>query len=142
MPVDSSLIDAALLARLDNDALLMAILTDGVYFDEARQNAQKFLIVSLLDHVDESVFGGRAIESALYLVKAVTLGPSGDTVKSAAARIDVLLEDQPLTVAGYTWMSTHREARIRKTEVDQVDTAIRWQHRGGHYRVEMSVVGM
>lgn len=135
---DSSLIDAALLARLVGDATLSAILTDGVYFDEAKQGAQRFAIVSLVDEADESVFGGRAIESALYLVKAVILSTTGADVKTAAARIDTLLEDQPLTAAGYTGMTVFRESRIRTTEVDDADPSIRWQHRGGHYRVEMS----
>lgn len=139
MPVDSALVDAALLARLSGDSTLMAILTDGVYFDEAKQNATKFVIVSLSDQFDESVFGGRAIESGLYLVKAVTVGPSSLAAAQAAARIDALLEDQPLTVAGYAGMSLYRESRLRQTEVDEVDPSIRWQHRGGHYRVEMSI---
>jgi hypothetical protein len=42
-------------------------------------------------------------------------------------------------VTGYTWMTTHRENRIRQTEVDEVDPTLRWQHRGGQYRVQMSV---
>lgn len=136
---DSSLIDAALLAVLANDVTLQTLLPHGVYFDEAKQSATHFIIVSLVTQSDEAVFGGRAIEDALYLVKAVTLGPSGDTVKTAAARIDALLEEQSLTVAGYTWMATFREDRVRYTEVDDTDPSIRYQHRGGHYRVQMSI---
>lgn len=136
---DSSLIDDAIIAKLLNDATLMAILTDGVFVDEAKQGAKKFVIVSLIDEHDEGVFQQRAYEDALYLVKAVTLDSSGANVKTAAARIDALLEDQPLTAAGYTWMSTVREERVRYMEVDELDRSIRWQHRGGHYRVQMSV---
>jgi hypothetical protein len=136
---DSSAVDAALNAVLLGDATLMAILTDGVYFDEAAQGSTKFAIVSLLAHSDEAIFGGRKIEDALYLVKAVVLNSSGADVKTAAARIDALLEDQPLTVTGYTWMTTHREERVRTMEVDDIDPSIRWQHRGGHYRVTMSL---
>ena len=139
-PPDSSLIDAALLARLSGDAALMALCTDGVYVDEAKQNATKFVLVSLVDQTDESVYVlGRAIESALYLIKAVMVGAGNVQVSQAAARIDALLEDQPLTVAGYTGMSLYRESRLRLTEVDEVNPSIRWQHWGGHYRVEMSV---
>lgn len=139
-PPDSALIDAALLARLSGDATLMAICTDGVYVDEAKQNATKFVIVSMVDQFDESVYVlGRAIESALYLIKAVTLGSSSLQAAQAAARIDAILEDVPLTASGYTGMSLFRESRLRLTEVDEVDPSIRWQHRGGNYRVEMSV---
>ena len=136
---DSSLIDAAILAKLVNDATLSALLPDGVWMDEAKQGAQRFVIVSLIQEFDEGEFGGRAFEDALYLVKAVALATTGADVKTAAARIDTLLEDQPLTATGYTWMATFREERVRFTEVDGVDPSIRWQHRGGRYRVQFSV---
>ncbi len=141
MPIDTSLVDAALVSRLVNDVPLATLLPDGVYFDQAKQGAQKFLIVSLLDGADEGVFGGRAIYSALYLIKAVTLGMSNSVAAQAAARLDALLEDLPLTASGLNGMSLFRETRLRSTEVDIVDPGIRWQHHGGHYRVEMSVVG-
>lgn len=136
---NSSAIDGALVSTLLNDATLMALMTDGVFFDEAKPNAQKFVLVSVVDAHDEGKFGGRAYEDILYLVKAVELSTSGTNATSAAARIDVLLEDQMLSAAGYTWMTVHREARIRATEVDEIDRSIRWQHRGGHYRVQMSL---
>lgn len=146
-PPDSSEIDAALVATLLGDAALMALLPDGVYFDVARPGAQRFVLVSLVAEEDVGQFGGRAYEDALYLVKAVALGTSGADVKTAAARLDALLEDQPLAVTpgspagvpGYAWMTCHREARVRYTEVDDLDPSIRWQHRGGHYRVQFAV---
>lgn len=142
---DSSDIDAALVVKLSSDAALLAICTNGVYVDEAPASTPamtKFVIVSLVDEVDEGKFGGRAYEDALFMVKAVMLGtPNGPApnIKGAAARIDALLEDQPLIVNGYTWMTMHRESRIRTTEVDDVDPSIRWYHRGGNYRVQMSL---
>lgn len=135
---DSSAIDAALTAKLLGDPTLMAIATDGVWFDEAAANATKFVIVSLVDEHDEPMFGGRAFEDALYLVKAVALASSGADVKSAAARIDALLEYGTLAIPGYSLMTLRRERRIRMTEVDGVDRSIRWQHRGGHYRIQVS----
>jgi len=135
---DSSAIDAALTAKLLGDPTLMAITTDGVWFDEAAARATKFVIISLVDEHDEPMFGGRAFEDALYLVKAVALASSGADVKAAAARIDALLDGGTLTVTGYSLMTLRREARIRLTEVDDVDTSIRWQHRGGHYRLQVS----
>jgi hypothetical protein len=139
---DSSDIDAALIAVLQNDPTLKAAMPDGVFFGLAGlsiatgKNATRFVLVSIMDNVDRAVFGGRAIESVLYLVQAVSL--SGDS-KGAAARIDQLLEDHPLTVAGYTWMSSAREQRVREMERDDVDASIVWTHRGGMYRIEMSV---
>jgi hypothetical protein len=145
--VDSSDIDAALIAKLGSDATLLALCPNGVYMDEAPPGMTKFVIVSLVEEVDEPVFGKRAYEDALFLVEARMLSTAGGNIKAAAARIDVLLEDQPLlapgspasSVAGYTWMTMCRESRVRLTEVDEVDPAIRWYRRGGNYRVQMSV---
>lgn len=135
---DSSEVDAALSAKLLADATLMAITTDGVYFDEAKQGATKFVIVSLVTEFDQVMFGARAFEDATYLVKAVTLGTSGADVKTAAARIDALLDGQSITIAGYKLMVMQRVERIRYTEVDDVDRSIRWQHRGGRYQIMVS----
>lgn len=138
---DSSLIDAALVAKLSADAPLMAIASDGVFFDEAPQGKTRFIIVSLIEENDEAVFGGRAIEDALYLVKLVALDGSGADMKAGALRIDVVLDEQALTVSGYTHMAMFRESRLRLVEVDDADPSIRWHHRGGNYRIQMSLVG-
>jgi hypothetical protein len=143
---DSSDIDAALIAVLQNDATLRAAMPDGVFFGLAGlsvatgKNATRFVLVSIAENHDAAVFGGRAFESVLYLVQAVSINgsPPPDS-KGAAARIDQLIEDVPITVAGYTWMSSAREQRVRELERDDVDASIVWTHRGGLYRVEMSV---
>ena len=147
MSVDSSLIDSALIAKLSADATLLSLCPNGVFYAEAPQGATRFVIVSLIDETDEGVFSTRAIEDALYLVEARMLSTANGNIHAAAARIDVLLEDQPLgtgsppTVAGYTWMTCHRETRTRFTEVDVVDPALRWFRRGGEYRVQFSISG-
>jgi hypothetical protein len=136
---DSSLIENAVIAKLLADGTLMALVPDGVYFDEAAAGKTRFVIVSLVDEQDAPQFGGRSYEDTLLLVKAVMLSTAGGNIQAAAARIDVLLEGTTLTAAGYSLMMMARESRIRATEVDESDTAIRWQHRGGHYRVVMSL---
>ena len=137
---DSSDIEAALVTKLAADATLAALLQSGaaVFMDEAPPGATKFVIVSLVDEVDAHTFGARAFEDALYRVKAVMLSTAGGNIKSAAARIDALLEQGTLTAAGYSLMTMRRESRIRVTEVDDIDASIRWYHRGGNYRVVMS----
>jgi hypothetical protein len=135
---DSSNVDAALTAKLLADATLMALATDGVYFDEATAGKTKFVILSLVTESDEPMFGARAFEDATYLVKYVELGTSGINAKAAAARIDVLLEQGTLTVTGYGLMVMRRVERVRYTEVDDVDSSIRWQHRGGRYQIVVS----
>lgn len=137
---DSSAIDNALVAFLLADTQLAALMPDGVYWDEAKAGATKFVIVSLVDEVDVPVFQGRAYEDGLYLVKAVALLSAGGDVKAAAARIDAILEDtQDLAATGYGLMTVHRESRVRYTEVDDADPKVRWQHRGGRYRVQAAV---
>jgi hypothetical protein len=136
---DSFDVDTALIAKLSGDATLAGLMPDGVYFDQAAPSKTRFVIVSLLDSSDEPMFDSRrAFEEALYLVKAVEQGSSATNTKAAAARIDALLDGQPLTVSGYTLMTMRRETRIRAVEVDPADETIRWQHRGGHYQVMVS----
>ena len=135
---DSSDVDNALIAKLIADAPLTALMPDGVYFDEAAPGKTKFVIVSLVTSFDTPMLRARAFEEATYLVKAVALSTSGGDVKSAAARIDTLLDGGTLTVSGYSLMYMQRVERLRMTEVDAVDPSIRWQHRGGHYEVMVS----
>jgi len=140
---DSSDIDSALVAKLQADSALTALLPDGVFIDEAGKsivtggNSTRFVIVSLVDEHDTPIFEGRASEDAIYLVKAVELKPAtgSGNIKAAAARIEALLQLGTLTVAGYGFQVMRRESRVRFTEVDEVDPSIRWWHRGGRYQV-------
>jgi len=135
---DSSEIDNALIAKLGSDLQLLALCPNGVYMDEAPPGSTRFVIVSLVEGLDVEVFGGRGYEDILYAVSARMLSSAGGDIKAAAARIDALLQDAPLTAAGYVWSTTFRESRIRHTEVDDTDESIRWLHRGGNYRVQMA----
>jgi hypothetical protein len=137
---DSSLIGLALVEKLAADAALTALLPDGVWRHVAPSQAKRFAIVSLIDGEDVGEFGGRAYENDLYLVEARVLSTiAGGNVYAAAARIEALLEDGTLTVAGYRLMTMYREAPIELTEVDGVDATIQWHRAGGHYRVQMRV---
>jgi hypothetical protein len=138
-PPDSSLVEDAVLAVLLNDAELSALCPDGVWWDSANVDARRFVIVSLIAHVDEPVFGGRAWEDFTLLVKVVMLNASSVDIRAAALRLDELLDDQPLTVEGYDYMAMFREHRIRYMEHDVENAAIRWLHRGAHYRVLMAI---
>jgi hypothetical protein len=135
---DTSDIANALIAKLGSDTALLALCPNGVYRDQAPPGATRFVIVSLMAGEDIGVFGRRAIEAGVYLVEARMLSTAGGNIKAAAARIDVLLEDQPLTVAGFAWSTMHREEPIGFTDVDAGDASLRWFRRGGRYRLEMS----
>jgi hypothetical protein len=137
MPLpDGSDLDAAIVNLLWADATLKGLLPDGVYVDIAPPNTKQFAIVSVLDEHDEDVFEGRVFEDTLYLIKAVESSSAPTkNIKPAAARIDVLLARAILLVVGYGSVTIGREQRLRQTEVDEVDKSIRWQHRGGQYRL-------
>lgn len=140
-PPDSSIIDEALTRKLLNDATLRSLMPDGIYWDEAKANAKRFIIISLVIGNDIATFEkGRSVEDNVYLVKAVELASSGANIRAAARRIDQLLENQSLDFTeGYDMIAMFREERIKSLEVDEVDPSIRWQHRGGRYRVQVAI---
>lgn len=141
---DSSAVDAAIVGRLAADAQLLVLCPGGVYFAAApRGRTMGFVLVALVAAFDEAVFAEapalrRAIEDITYSVHAVVMESAMSQAEAAAARIDALLEDSPLTIPGFGWMSTRRAERIRYSEVDSVDSNIRWQHHGGQYRVQVT----
>ena len=135
---DSSAIDNALIAVLGADSALLALCPNGVYFAQSPPGSTRYVVVSMANADDVQMFGGRALEDGLYLIKAVMLSTAGGDIKAAAARIDALLEQQTLTVSGYGPTVVHRESRERQTEPDDVDPSILWLHRGGFYRVVTS----
>ena len=137
---DSSDIDNALIAKLGGDATLLALCPNGIYMDESPPGSTRFVIVSLVNAPDTPMFEARAFENPLYFVKAVMLSSAAGNIKAAAARIDALLEQQPLTVSGYSVSCLRRESRVRQTEVDGGDQSIRWFHRGGQYEVVAAAV--
>jgi len=142
VPPDISEVDDALVTRLLGDSELAALLPDGVYFGLAPNGVRRFCIVSLVQSLRQPTFDG-GIEEILYAVKAVAQVSGGpDPVKAAAARIDALLDNQSLTVTGFDFVAMYRddtEGRIRYTEIDDMDKSIRWQHRGGRYRVQVTL---
>jgi len=147
-PPDSSDVDNALVAKLAADATLAALMPGGVWIDEGPAGLTQLVIVSLVDEADAPIFEGRGAEDALYLVVARELSTVAvKNSKAAAARIDALLDPQPpaaratLAVAGYGLLVMRRQSRVRMTEVDEIDSSIRWQHRGGRYQVMVAPIG-
>src|SRR5215831_2068195 len=136
----SSGIDLAVVAVLRADATLAGMLPDGVYLNLADPGSQRYALVSLASGDDGAEFGRRNLEDCVYLVKAVVLKSTGGNAGAAADRIDVLLENVALTVAGYLWRATYREHRVNYEERDDRDPLIVFKHHGGEYRVQMTPV--
>ena len=143
---DSGATDAAVVAALAADQTLAALMPDGVWLEEAPPGLSRYVIVSPVASVDTHQFGGRAFEDVTYLVKAVERSTSGGGARAAAARIDAVLEGGLLQLdgspaTGYGFVSMVREGQVGPVvEVDPVDPGIRWQHRGGFYRVVVTAI--
>jgi hypothetical protein len=141
-PLDGgSAADNALIARLLGDPILLGFCPHGVYWDLAPPGSKAFVIVSIVDAHDEPEFGGTAYEETLYAIEARMVAVIGQltNIRAAADRIHTLLQDQPLMVPGYHWVSLHRDtegsARIRRTDVEAGDQGVLWYRRGGYYRL-------
>ena len=135
---DPSLVDAAVMAHLANDAALMALCPDGVFWGLPPQKARASVVVALLDHSERPALESQTLfERSIYLVKAVVLMTDGAWPAGAALRIHELLHhaELDLTAAGYTAMVLKRIERVRlPPEVDPANKA-RWQHEGGQYEL-------
>lgn len=131
-------VDSALIAKLLADAPLTALMPDGVFYDVAASGKTRFVIVKLMSHTVERMFGGKAYEAPVYLVKAVESGSGTVNTKAAAARIDAILDDGTLTVTGYGLMKMQLEEYVRYAEPDPDNADARWQHRGGMYSIWVS----
>lgn len=142
---DSSAIDQALVDKLNDDTGaggVKTLMPDGVWMDEGPANAKQFVIVSVVLARDTPIFEGRASEDVLYLVEAREVSTVAvKNIKAAAARIDALLELGTLAIAGYGFQVMRRVERVRLTEIDAVDSSLRWARRGGHYQVVASPIG-
>jgi hypothetical protein len=127
-------VDRAVIERLAGDAELTALMPDGVYFEPAPLGAKACVVVALTAHEDAYVFGGAAWELFTYSIEALELETSADHAGAAEARIKALMQDGPLTPAGYAVMNVKRYGYFHLIEVDD-GNATRWQHCGANYQV-------
>jgi len=142
-PSDTSAIVNAIIAVLGADPTLLALMPNGVYYLNGPNGATRFVSVKIQDATDVAEFGRRAIEDAHYEILATALssmiGP--DDMRAAAYRIDELLEDQPIAVTGYEWMTTHRVNPVIDKMTDPENPNLEWRYRGGTYHVVFAPTG-
>ena len=132
-----SAVDTALMSKLQSAPAVTAAAPGGVYPIVAPPGvAEPFIVVQMMAHEDEYETDNGHMEIGRYLVKAVGKGSNSVAVSAAEQAIHAALQDQPLTVPGYTHMLCHREERMPPS-VD-VDGPILWQSRGGIYAVWVS----
>lgn len=92
-----------------------------------------YIIISKQSNLPRYTMGGTAFENALYTVKAVTVGHEMAPAGTIATQIDAALNDQTLSISGYTHMRCHRENDVAFVEVDPGGQ--RWNHNGALYRI-------
>jgi hypothetical protein len=137
--LDSSAIDAAIVAYLRADAPLAVLLPDGVFLDDAPQGSERFVLVRVLEARDEGTYDGRGFELVTYEIAAIgcTRVIDSATLANAAARMDDVLEGAIVPVSGYpAGASVARILRLRAAfEFEDEDRSVRWYRRGGQYEV-------
>jgi hypothetical protein len=136
---DVRAVDAAILAILQGDPILAALMPGGVHWDIGPPGLTQFVTVSLNDFVSDLVFSDAdGTERTDYTIKAIARTAAVDPVLDAAARIHDLLQRQPLPLpdSGYELMIMRRVRRVRYSEYVNSQT---WQHVGGVYQVWVTV---
>lgn len=76
--------------------------------------------------------GGTAFENALYMVRAVTVGPSMAQAGTIANLCDAALNLAALSISGYTHLLCRRESDVQYVETRDGQ---RWNHAGALYRI-------
>lgn len=134
-------VEKAIIGTLAADPELTGYLPDGVYWDLAPQSSTQFAIVSASTSRGQMEFGNVDSWRALvYVVKAVVLSSGNSPIAAADARINALLDRQPLALppaAGAGLMVMRWVDRIRYTENVDGNT---WQHGGARYEVIVTPV--
>ena len=128
----SSSVTAGLQARLQADATLIGFCPGGVYIWPAPQGiTQPFVTIEFTFGRDEGCGGGPRISEVTYEVAAVAPASLVATARSAAARIDALLDyQQGWTLTGHQVSGCRRTALIDRHEDDGNQ---RWVTVGGEY---------
>jgi hypothetical protein len=139
--INAAAIERALIGVLAGDAELATLLPDGVFWDLAEQGSTRFAIVSLSVSRAQAEFHDLdSFRTLVYGVKAVIQSTSTVAVADADARIQALLDRQPIPLppeTGAGLMLIRWLDRIRYTET--VDTGV-WQHGGARYEVTVTPV--
>lgn len=128
----SSSLTAGVVARLAGDATLISACPGGVWRYPAPQGlTQPFVTVDFTLGRDEGCGGGPRMTEATYEIVAVAPAAQVATARTAAARIDALLDyQQGWTLTGFLVSGCRRTAPI--DQQDEEGTS-RWVLIGGEY---------
>ena len=131
----------AIYGRMAGDTTLNNLLgapaagySKNIYHQQAPAGAQYPLVVfQKSSGVPTEAFGDpSAIDTDVWLVKAIGRDTSADPAEAAAARIITLLNDAPLSISGSTLLYLRRQSDVEYPE--EVDGQM-YQHVGSLYRL-------
>ena len=128
-------LDAALYTKLTGGTALTSLLASAtaVFNWLGPENTDPpYVVFNSQSDVPVYTLSGVAYENTIYTVKGVTLGPSAAAAGAIATQIDLALNDQTLTISGYTQMYMRREQAI---DYPEVVAGQRYHHRGAMYRI-------
>lgn len=137
----STVIRRALYGRLSGDTTLNGLLatpptgySKSIYHDQAPDAAAfPFVVFGKNSGVPTDAFAKPgALETDVWLVKAVDRSTSADTADAIAARIQVLLNDATLSVSGKTHLYLRRQSDV---EYPEVADGVLYRHAGALYRL-------
>ena len=125
----------AIYSRLAADATLTGLLSapDAIYHGTAPQTALFPLVVfQRLSGTPDWQFAQAHIQDDVWLVKAISRGSSASPAEDIAARVDAVLSDAPLAVAGRALLAVYR---ISDLDYDEVESGETYHHAGSQYRL-------
>ena len=125
--------------KLTGATALTGLLTGGtaspsIYQDLAPEGAVPPYVVfnAQSPSVPQYTYTGVAFENTIYQVKGVTQGPSKSAGGTIAHQIDAALDDQAVSVSGYTLLKCRR---LQDVDYTEVVSGVRFSHIGGLFRV-------
>jgi hypothetical protein len=106
----------------------------AIYYQEAPEGAAfPFVILSKQSGVPtEALTDPSALETDVWLVKAVDRGSTADTVEAIQARAQALLNDAVLSISGATHLYLRRESDV---DYSEVSNGVQYRHAGSLYRL-------
>lgn len=127
----------ALMTRLAGETAITTLLpdgADGIHHRLAPVDAAEPMVVFQRTSGSDltGTFGPDRWEGQMWLVKGVAQGESASVAEDLSDRIDNLLHDNMLPVAGQVVHWLRRESRV---DFEEQDGQERWHHAGGLFRL-------
>jgi hypothetical protein len=131
----------ALYGKLASDTTLTGLLgtpatgyTKSIYYQEAPSGAGfPFVILNKQSGVPTGAFSDpAALDTDVWLIKAVDRASSADAAEAVQARVQALLNDATLSISGATHLYLRRESDV---DYSEVSSGVTYRHAGSLFRL-------